>query len=63
MWPRKGRFEAIPYIGNKLFPIIWPKKELKKKILFLEKKIIFEKKILFLEKIYFKKYFFNNLMM
>jgi len=61
MRPRKGRFGAIPHVGNKLFPSFSVNK------IFLKK---FEKKILFFEKnsiigkifsIFEKK--INNLMM
>jgi len=43
---RKGRFEAVPYVENKLFPSFGKKKNLKKNYIFF----LFEKKFLFLEK-------------
>jgi len=57
MKPLKGCFEAIPYVGNKLFPSFGKNRKIEKKNLFLEK-ILFLKKVstfgkfLFLEKIF-----------
>jgi len=73
MRPRKGRFEVVPYVGNKMFSS-FGKKKMKKRNLFLEKNNYFWKKVFVFGKnsifrkciFYFwkkkLKYYFNNLM-